>query len=249
MALPASLASCSALWLRSALFNICFMFLTALFSTLLIISRIFGFDAAWFWARAWSRSIFWLLRRLCHIDIKVEGKEHMPEQACVVMAKHQSAAETIAMPLLMPPYAWILKRELYYIPLFGWALKALGAIAIRRGNPREAIKQVIRQGKSFLLQNRWVIIFPEGTRSAAGETGNYQPGGVVLAQQAGVGILPVAHNAGLCWPKHGFIKRPGVITFRFLPLIPAEEVISSKRNALLERLKNAIESATREAGG
>jgi len=214
-----------------------------------MLARIFGFRAAWFWAKSWSAFTFWLLRALCGVKLKIEGKEHFPGEPCVVMAKHQSAAETVAMPILVPPYVWILKRELYYVPFFGWALRIMGTIAIRRGSPREAIKQVIKQGAAFLKLGRWVVIFPEGTRSAVGETGNYQPGGVILAQKAGAGILPIAHNAGVCWPKRGFIKYPGVIDVRFLPYVTAAEVAETKRNDLLERLKNDIESATRELGG
>ena len=237
------------LWLRSALFNICFMLSTVIFSIILLLARLFGFRACWFWARAWSASTFWLLRLICGIRLEIEGREHFPDEACVVMAKHQSAAETVAMPILVPAYVWVLKRELYSIPIFGWALRAIGTIAIRRSSPAEAVKQLIRQGTSFLQQGRWVVIFPEGTRSASGTTGKYQPGGVVLAQKAGTGILPMAHNAGVCWPKRGFIKRPGTIHVRFLPFISAEEVDASKRNDLLERLKLEIESATRELGG
>ncbi|HKI62523.1 MAG TPA: lysophospholipid acyltransferase family protein [Mariprofundaceae bacterium] len=237
------------LLLRSTVFNLCFMLSTALFSTLLMITRIFGFRAAWFWAKAWSASTYWLLNILCRIKLRVEGREHLPDKPCVVMAKHQSAAETIAMPILVPPYVWILKRELYYIPFFGWALAVMGTIAIRRGNPREAIKQVIEQGKLFLDKQRWVVIFPEGTRSAPGTTGNYQPGGIVVAHKAGVGILPMATNAGICWPKNGFLKHPGTIRVRFLPFIDAETVAATKRSDLLAQLEKDIEAATRELGG
>jgi len=237
------------LLIRSALFNLCFMLLTVVFSLLVILSRPFGFAAAWSWARVWSASIFALLRILCGIHINIEGKQHMPEHACVVMAKHQSAAETIAMPILLPPYAWILKRELFYIPFFGWALALMGAIGIRRGSPRAAIKQVMQDGKTRLRQNLWVVIFPEGTRAPVGSTGNYQPGGVIVAQKAQVGILPLAHNAGLLWPKRGFIKHPGTITFRFLPYISAETVSSMKRTELLQRLETDIETETRKLGG
>ena len=238
------------LWLRSALFNTLFMLSTPIFSLILLLARPFGFGASWFLARAWSASTFWLLRMICGIRLVIEGQEHFPKEACVVMAKHQSAAETVAMPILVPPYVWVLKRELYNIPIFGWALRAIGTIAIRRSSPAEAVKQLIRQGTSFLKeQGRWVVIFPEGTRSAVGTTGKYQPGGVVLAQKAGVGILPMAHNAGSCWPKRGFIKRPGTIHVRFLPYIPAEDVTASQRNELLERLKTEIESASRDLGG
>jgi len=235
--------------IRSALFNACFMILTPVFSLLVILFRPFGFSASWVWAKMWSNTIFMLLRVLCGIRIVIEGKEHMPEHACVVVAKHQSAAETVAMPILVPPYTWILKRELFNIPFFGWALALMGTIGIRRGSPREAIKQVIHDGRDMLEKGRWVVIFPEGTRSEAGTTGKYQPGGVILAHKAESGILPLAHNAGALWPKRGFIKKPGTITFRFLPYITADEVNSVHRTELLKRLERDIESATRELGG
>jgi len=235
--------------LRSILFNLCFFMMTAFFSTLLIASRPFGFPAAWFWGKAWSASTIGLARIICGIRLEIEGHEHLPDTPCVVLAKHQSAFETIAMPSLVPPFVWVLKRELFYIPVFGWALWALNEIAIRRGNPREALKQVLEQGKRFLEEKRWVVIFPEGTRTEPGQTGDYQASGIMLAGKAGVGILPMAHNAGTCWPKHGFIKHPGTVHVRFLPCITAEEVANTHRNELLERLKTDIETATRELGG
>jgi len=237
------------LFIRSALFNLCFFLLTPLCSILILLFRPFGFSASWFWAKSWSKTTLWLAKVICGIHVKIEGEEHVPDEACVVMAKHQSALETIAMPSLVPPYAWILKRELFYIPIFGWALAVMGTIAIRRGNPREAIKQVIEQGRARLAEGRWVVIFPEGTRSAVGTTGNYQPGGVVVAQKAGVAILPMSHNAGAHWPKRGFIKHPGTVTFRFLPPISAESVVATKRSDLLEKLEQTIEPVCRELGG
>jgi len=153
------------------------------------------------------------------------------------------------MPSLVPPFAWVLKRELFYIPVFGWALWALNEIAIRRANPREALKQVLEQGKRFLGEKRWVVIFPEGSRTKPGQVGDYQASGIMLARKAGVGILSMAHNAGVFWPKHGFIKHPGVVRVRFLPYITPEEVANTHRNELLERLKKDIEAATRGLGG
>jgi len=237
------------LMLRSALFNLCFFTLTFIFSTLLIVSRPFGFLAAWCWGKAWSASTLGLIRMICGVRLEIEGREYLPNTPCVVLAKHQSAFETIAMPSLVPPFVWVLKHELFYIPVFGWALWALNEIAIRRSNPREALKQVLEQGKRFLEKDRWVVIFPEGTRSGPGQTGNYQASGIMLARKAGVGILPMAHNAGVCWPKRGFIKHPGVIRVRFLPYITPEEVANTSRNDLLARLKTDIEAATRELGG
>jgi len=237
------------LLIRSALFNLFFFALTPICSLMVILFRPFGFKASWFWARLWSRSALAAARILCGIHVKVEGQEHLPDEPCVVMGKHQSAMETIAMPSLVPPYAWILKRELFYIPFFGWALALMGTIGIRRGNPREAIKQVIEQGKARLAEKRWLVIFPEGTRSSVGTTGNYQPGGVVVAQKTCAAILPLALNTGTCWPKRGFIKTPGTVIFKFLPLIDAEAVVKTKRNELLEEIKLRIETATRELGG
>ena len=237
------------LFIRSALFNLFFFILTPTCSLMVLLFRPFGFSASWFWAKLWSRAMLGLAHILCGIKVEIEGREHFPDEACVVMAKHQSAMETIAMPMLVPPYTWILKRELFYIPFFGWALAAMGTIGIRRGNPREAIKQVIAQGKERLAQNRWVVIFPEGTRSAVSTTGNYQPGGVIVAQKAEAAILPMAHNAGAHWPKRGFIKTPGTVTFKFLPLIDAETVSATKRNDLLQRLEKDIEAETRKLGG
>ncbi|MDX8384756.1 MAG: lysophospholipid acyltransferase family protein [Ghiorsea sp.] len=143
----------------------------------------------------------------------------------------------------------MLKKELMYIPLFGWALKALGAIAIRRSNPREALKQVNEQGVAHMLAGRSVVIFPEGTRTAVGETGNYQPSAIMLAKKAGVAVLPVAHNAGVCWPKGSYLKHPGTITLRFLPPIAAEDVKARKRNELLAECEARIEENCRELGG
>ncbi len=212
-------------------------------------SRPFGFAAAWFWGKAWSASTVGLLRIICGVQLQVEGWEHLPGTPCVVLAKHQSAFETIAMPILVPPFAWVLKRELFYIPVFGWALWALNEIAIRRSNPREALKQVLAQGKHFLREERWVVIFPEGTRARPGQVGDYQASGIMLARQAGVGILSIAHNAGVCWPKYGFIKHPGLVRVRFLPYITPEEVANTRRHELLQRLKTDIEAATRDLGG
>ncbi|MDX8395795.1 MAG: lysophospholipid acyltransferase family protein, partial [Mariprofundaceae bacterium] len=163
------------IFLRSTLFNICFILATVVMSTLMVCARPFGFSASWFFSKLWAQGILFCARILCGIHVKIEGKEHIPDLACVVMAKHQSAFETIVMPLLIPSYVWVLKRELFYIPIFGWALWAVDAIAIRRGSPREALKQVMTQGKHFLAHGRWVAMFPEGTRSAVGTAGEYKP--------------------------------------------------------------------------
>ncbi len=236
------------LLVRSALFNLLFFSLTPLFSLLLLLARPFGMAPAWRVARGWSRAILALARVVCGIRIHIEGREHFPTGPCVVVAKHQSALETIAMPLLVPPYVWVLKRILLHIPLFGWALWAIGTIAIDRGTPRQALKQLLTEGCDR-LRTRWVVIFPEGSRSPPGEKLPYRPGGVILAQKARVPLLPLALDSGRCWPKRGFIKRPGTVTFRFLPLIDAAEVAVTSREALLQRIEEEIEAACGELLG
>jgi len=235
--------------LRSTLFNLCLFLLTPVFSILLIASRPFGFTAAWFWAKAWSATILGLARIICGIRLVVEGQEHLPDTPCVVMAKHQSAFETIAMPILIPPFTEVLKYSLYFIPIFGLVLWALHCISVRHDYPLRALKHVLIQGKYLLRRGRWVVIFPEGERVRPGASGHYQASGIMLARQAAVGILPMAHNAGVCWPKRSFIKYPGTIRIRFLPCIPPEEVAATPRNKLLERIKSEIEANTREVGG
>jgi len=175
--------------------------------------------------------------------------EHIPDAPCVVVAKHQSTWETAQLPLVLPIFAWVLKKELMYIPLFGWALYALDAIAIQRSNPREALKQVNALGLQTLKSGRSVVIFPEGTRSAVGVTGNYQPSAMMLAKKAEVAILPVAHNAGICWPKGTILKYPGTITLRILPPISAADVQNRKRADLLDECKTRIEETCRQLEG
>jgi len=237
------------IYIRSLLFYVLFVLSTAVVTSAVTIARLFGQHAAWKLGQVWGANSNVLLRYICGIRIKIEGEEHIPEQACVVVSKHQSTWETTTLPLYLPPFVWVLKQELMYIPLFGWALKALDAIAIKRSNPREALKKVNTEGMKELANGRSVLIFPEGTRIAAGETGTYQPSAIMLAKKADVPILLVAHNAGVCWPKGSFLKHPGVITLRFLPALSAAEVKEGKRSDLLTLCETRIEAACRELGG
>ncbi len=236
-------------FLGSLLFYMLTNLITFTLAPVVLLMRLFGENAAVQTAKFWGISSNFLLRYLCGIKIKVEGQEHIPAEACVVVVKHQSTWETTTLPLLLPTFSWVLKKELMSIPLFGWALHAIGAIGIDRSNPREALKQVNDLGIKSLQAGRPVVIFPEGTRTAVGETGNYQPSAIMLAKKAEVAILPVAHNAGVCWPKGTILKHPGTITIRFLPIIPVEEVVEKKRNELMTTCENSIETACRELGG
>jgi 1-acyl-sn-glycerol-3-phosphate acyltransferase len=172
-------------------------------------------------ARSWARTNLWLLKTLCGLTYTVEGRENIPEGAHVSMWKHSSAWETIAQASIFPPQSWVLKRELMWIPLLGWAVHCLKPIAINRSAGAAAVNQVLDQGKQRLEQDLWVLVFPEGTRVAVGETRKYGVSGALLASKTGRKIVPVAHNAGVYWPRRGWLKRAGAIRVEIGPPIEA----------------------------
>jgi 1-acyl-sn-glycerol-3-phosphate acyltransferase len=155
-------------------------------------------------ARSWSLTQLWMLEKLCGLSYTVEGLEHVPEGAHVSMWKHSSAWETIAQASIFPPQAWVLKRELMWIPMVGWAMHFLKPIAINRSAGATAVNQVVEQGKQRLAEGMWILIFPEGTRVPAGEVRKYGISGALLASRAGCKVVPVAHNAGEFWPRRGW---------------------------------------------
>lgn len=152
-----------------------------------------------------------LLRIICGIKVEITGLENIPERNYVALSKHQSNWETIFLQHLLQPVSTILKRELLYIPVFGWGLARVNPIPIDRDDPRKAIKQVLKQGLQRLNAGNNVVIYPEGTRIEFGQSGKYARSGAALAISAKVPILPISHNAGKCWPGKKFIKYPGTI--------------------------------------
>ncbi|MBE0438734.1 MAG: 1-acyl-sn-glycerol-3-phosphate acyltransferase [Gammaproteobacteria bacterium] len=196
---------------RSLIFALLHSTTAVVFSLLGILSLPFPFKWRYKIISQWAISNLWLLEKICGISYQVEGIANIPDQPCVIMCKHQSTWETLALQAIFPPHVWVLKRELLWIPFFGWGLAALNPIAIDRSAGRKALQQVIEQGKDRLKSGVWVVIFPEGTRIANGFIGRFGIGGSRLAVEAGVPIIPVAHDAGKAWPRHGFIKTPGVI--------------------------------------
>jgi 1-acyl-sn-glycerol-3-phosphate acyltransferase len=162
-------------------------------------------------ARGWARSCLWMLDHLCGLHFIVEGRERIPAGTHIVMSKHTSAWETVALFVIFPPHVWVLKRELLWVPLMGWGLKVLRPIAIDRSAGHRAVNQVIEQGQERLAEGLWIVIFPEGTRVAVGETRKYGLSGALLAAAAGKLVVPVSHNAGEFWPRRGILKKPGTI--------------------------------------
>jgi 1-acyl-sn-glycerol-3-phosphate acyltransferase len=167
----------------------------------------------------WSRLVVVLARRILGIGWRIEGRENLPDRPAVILAKHQSAWETMAFQLIFPPQVHVLKRELLWIPFFGWGLALMSPIAIDRSRGFAALRSIARRGRERLEQGFWVVVFPEGTRVAPGERRAYQLGGAWLAAASGAPVVPVAHNAGLFWPRNSFVKRAGTVTVRIGPVI------------------------------
>ena len=161
--------------------------------------------------RRWASVMIWLLGVVCGLKHEIKGHENIPQGAGIIFSKHQSAWETLALQQIFPPQVWVLKRELFWIPVFGWVLILLGSVGIDRKSGRKAVRQIVKQGTYRLKQGRWIVIFPEGTRVAPGVRKRYGIGGAVLAEHSGFPVVPVAHNAGEFWPRRGLLKKPGTI--------------------------------------
>ncbi|MDO8208391.1 MAG: lysophospholipid acyltransferase family protein [Gallionella sp.] len=198
--------------IRSLLFLLIQLVLTPVFSTLAILTFPFSPLTRYRLISSYARTMIRVLKVVCGIRHEVIGIENIPSTPCVVLCKHQSAWETLALQAIFPPQAWVLKRELLWIPFFGWGLAMTSPIAINRSDGKGAVKQLLKQGKERLAQGFFVVIFPEGTRIPYGERGKYKVGGALLAVSASAPVVPVAHNAGRLWGRNSFIKHPGLIT-------------------------------------
>lgn len=160
----------------------------------------------------WARFIMWWLQICCNISYRVHGAENIPPGPAIILSNHQSAWETIALQRIFPVHSQLLKKALLWIPFFGWGLAANQPIAIDRAKKTQAMQQLVNQGKARLAAGRWIAIFPEGTRMPVNQPGVYQAGGAFIACKAGVLVVPVAHNAGVFWPKNKpFNKKAGVV--------------------------------------
>lgn len=197
----------------------------------------------------WSRVTLWLLRVSAGLTHEVRGREHLPAGPALIAMKHQSAWETFAVPILFPLAAMVIKRELGYVPFYGWYALRAGMIPIDRKGGAKALKRMVDACKDRLAQGRSIQIFPEGTRSAAGAKVRYQPGVAALYSALGVPLVPVAVNSGLFWQRRAFTKRPGKIIVEILPAIAP----GGDRRAVLAELQERIEQATArliaESGG
>lgn len=222
-------------WWRSVLFNAGMTISTLIFAPLSVLTFPLPYRWRYGFITQWSRFNLWWLGVTCRVFYVVEGREHLPAGPVIVLAKHQSAFETLAFQRIFPPQVWVLKRELLWVPFFGWGLAMLEPIAIDRKAGRKALQQLLSDGTQRLSRGRWVVIFPEGTRMAPGARGRYAPGGAILAERSGYPVLPVAHNAGEFWPRRGFVKRPGTVRIVIGPLIESRGRDAQEINALAEQ--------------
>ncbi len=203
--------------LRSLLFVIWLAITVVPWALAVLVASIFVRGNRLYWMCAgWLAVAIWGARHLCGVRHRVQGLEHLPGRdqpgAVVLAPKHQSTWETFAFPTLMPhPLSYVFKRELLYVPFFGWAMSRLDMIHIDRSRRAEAWNKVAEQGRRFMATGHWVIMFPEGTRTARGSQGQYKNGASRLAIDAGVPIVPIAVTSGRCWPRKSFVLRPGVI--------------------------------------
>ncbi len=199
--------------LRSLIYTAFFMLFTFCYAIFfVIVSAFLPWRVRFMLARVWAGALLGALRICCGLRYRIEGLEHLKHGgACVALMKHSSAWETVAQTLIIPPQVWVLKRELTWIPFVGWGVRFLHCIAINRGAGGVAVRQLIEQGRQRLANGQWIVVFPEGTRMPPGETRRYGVGGAAIAVDAGVPIVPVAHNAGYFWPRRGLVKKAGCI--------------------------------------
>jgi 1-acyl-sn-glycerol-3-phosphate acyltransferase len=202
-------------YLRSLVFTIFLFVFTPLCGVVVAMTAVLPYRMRYATTSGYAGAVLWVLKKTCRLTYTVEGLEKIPPGNYITMWKHSSTWETIAMMVLLPPSAWVLKRELMWVPLLGWGLAALKPIAIDRRGGSLAINQVVEQGRVRLDDGLWVVIFPEGTRMAPGETRRYGTSGALLAIEANKKIVPVAHNAADFWPRRGLLKKPGNIRVVF----------------------------------
>ncbi len=220
--------------LRSILFLILVSLLTIPFGILVSLATIFPMRARYAIIAAWRTGFMFLCERVLGIRYRVLGRENIPAEPAVILSKHQSAWETVGLQEIFPPLVFVLKKSLLAIPFFGWGLAAMKMISIDRKAGKDALRQVVDQGRDRLEAGFWVVIFPEGTRVEPGHKRRYKPGGAHLAVQTGARVVPVAHDAGEIWGKNAFLKYPGTITVSIGPAIDSVGKSEAEINMLVE---------------
>jgi 1-acyl-sn-glycerol-3-phosphate acyltransferase len=227
--------------IRSILFNVSYLLWSAVMH--IVCLPLLLAPASWVWkaAHLWIDGTLFLLRLFCGLGHRELGLEHLPKGPAIIAAKHQSAWETLFLSRRLGHPAFILKRELLGIPLFGWFIRKVGMIAVDRAGKAAALKQMVKDANAAFADGRQIVIFPEGTRVAPGEHKPYQPGIAALYGQLNVPVVPVALNSGLYWGKKAWVKKPGRIAIEYLPPIPP----GLDRKAFMAELEARLEPAAK----
>jgi 1-acyl-sn-glycerol-3-phosphate acyltransferase len=223
------------MWLRSLLFAIGQWLFTPIFCVLILLTYPLSPQRRYPVITIWARSMLWWLKLTCGITYRIFGANNIPNQPCVVMCKHQSAWETLALQKILPPQVWVMKRELLFVPFFGWGLAMSSPIAIDRAAGRDALVQLVEQGQDRLNKGFFVVVFPEGTRIAPGKRSKYHIGGAWLATHTNALVLPIAHNAGEFWGKNSFLRHAGTITVSIGEPINAAGLKADELNRKVEQ--------------
>lgn len=222
-------------YLGSTLFFIYVLFSTPIVGVAILGGFFLPFRLRYKFADIWIDCLLYMLKLCCGLRYEVEGLENVPQdRAAIILSKHQSAWETIALRQIISPQTAVLKKSLLQIPFGGWALATLRPIAIDRSNQKEALKMLLEQGEARLQEGLFVLIFPEGTRVAPGAYKKFNAGGAMLANKTGFPVIPLAHNAGEFWPRNSFLKYPGVIQVKIGPVILTENKTTKDINAEAE---------------
>jgi 1-acyl-sn-glycerol-3-phosphate acyltransferase len=231
------------LFLRSLLFMLLMTVATVIWAPLCFLFAPLPYNKRYYWTSRWNLFVLWAAKTVCGIRYEVKGYENLPDAPVILLSKHQSAWETIFYLYFMPrPLVYVFKKELTYIPFFGWGIALLRMIPIDRSKGKDAFEQVVVQGRRRLADGQWVIMFPEGTRIPVGQKGRYKGGGTRLAVETNTPVVPIAMNSGECWPKNSFIKKPGVITVSIgKPISPQ----GTNATDLMQQVENWIESEMR----
>ena len=220
--------------IRSSLFAFVLVLITPLYALIALLSSPLPPHQRYRLIGGWTTIAMWFIRHLLGIRHRVIGAENLPDQVSVVLCKHQSAWEPIALQRILPPICFVLKRELFRLPFFGWGLARMPNIGIDRAAGKDALAQVVEQGRARLDEGFWVVVFPEGTRVAPGTTRRYKPGGAWLASHTGVPVVPIAHNAGTFWRRNAFVKTPGEVVVSVGPAIDTDGLNTDEINRRAE---------------
>ena len=223
------------LYLGSSAFFIGLILSTLFLCPLIVLAAPFSFKIRYQIANIWVNTVLIMVRVFCGLNYEVEGLENLQgHYAAIVLSKHQSAWETIALRQILPMHTIVLKESLLKLPFWGWAMAVLKPIAIDRSSQHAALRIILNKGAAYLQEGLWVVVFPEGTRTAPYQVKKFNAGGALLAQKSGFPVIPIAHNAGSYWPRYSFLKYPGVIKLKIGPVIETQGRKAADINAEAE---------------